>query len=115
MTFISNIELSEQEKQAYIDHIIEKNGKKPMLCACDIYRPAAIDLAFLAPCEKSGGFPACYAGSAPIGRKSYGQIYHQTCTADDNDPAHYHMHLLCADSDAASGGTASRRHSQCHH
>ena len=29
MTFISNIELSEQEKQAYIDHIIEKNGKKP--------------------------------------------------------------------------------------
>lgn len=22
---------------------LKKNGKKPMLCACDIYRPAAID------------------------------------------------------------------------
>ena len=24
-------------------HYLKKNGKKPMLCACDIYRPAAID------------------------------------------------------------------------
>ena len=24
-------------------YYLKKNGKKPMLCACDIYRPAAID------------------------------------------------------------------------
>ena len=29
MTVVSNVAMSDQEKQAYVDYITEKNGRKP--------------------------------------------------------------------------------------